>query len=67
MAELKTKPSQQRVKQFLQGVLEERKRVDSFTILELMKGVTAGDGQDRSIEGQTAYNGTESPTGSSNG
>ena len=40
MAEPKTKPTQASVEQFLQGVLEERKRADSFTILELMRKVT---------------------------
>ena len=40
MAELKTKPTQTSVEQFLRSVPEERKRADSFTILELMKKVT---------------------------
>ena len=40
MAELKTKQNEQSVNDFLQAVPEERKRDDSFAILELMKEVT---------------------------
>ena len=43
MAELKTKPNEQSVTDFLQAVQEERKRKDSFAILELMKEVTGQD------------------------
>ena len=43
MAELKTKPNQQSVEQFLRGVSEERKREDCFTILELMKKATGAE------------------------
>ncbi len=40
MAENKTTPNDQNVEQFLNAVADERKRKDSFTILELMKQVT---------------------------
>jgi hypothetical protein len=40
MAELKTKRSKVNVKAFLNSVPDEKKRRDSFTILELMKKVT---------------------------
>ena len=40
MAELKTKRNKGDVKAFLNSVPDERKRQDSFTILELMKTVT---------------------------
>jgi len=40
MAELKTKPNEESVIDFLQSVPDERKREDSFTILDLMKEVT---------------------------
>ena len=40
MAENKTTPNDQDVEQFLNTVDDERKRKDSFTILELMKQVT---------------------------
>ncbi|MDQ6662473.1 MAG: DUF1801 domain-containing protein [Chloroflexota bacterium] len=40
MAENKTTPNDQNVEQFLNTIAEERKRQDSFTILELMKQVT---------------------------
>ena len=43
MAELKTKPSDQSVEDFLNGVADEKKRQDSFTILELMKRVTKAE------------------------
>lgn len=40
MATNKTVPNDQSVEQFLNAVADERKRKDSFTILELMKQVT---------------------------
>src|SRR5947199_7200087 len=40
MAENKTTPNDQDVEQFLNTIADERKRKDSFTILELMKQVT---------------------------
>ena len=40
MAENKTTPNDQDIEQFLNSVDDERKRKDSFTILELMKQVT---------------------------
>jgi len=40
MAENKTTPNEQDVEQFLNSITDERKRKDSFTILELMKQVT---------------------------
>lgn len=40
MAELKTKPNDQSVEGFLNGVENDKKRQDSFAILELMKQVT---------------------------
>jgi hypothetical protein len=40
MAELKTRPHQGSATEFLQTVSEERKRQDSFAILDLMKKVT---------------------------
>jgi len=40
MAENKTTPNDQDVEQFLNSIEDERKRKDSFTILELMKQVT---------------------------
>lgn len=40
MAENKTVPTDQDVEQFLNSVEDERKRQDSFTILELMKQIT---------------------------
>lgn len=40
MAELKTKPNDQSVEGFLNRVPDEKKRKDSFDILELMKQVT---------------------------
>src|SRR5882757_2208058 len=40
MAKNKTTPNDQDVEQFLNSVDDERKRKDSFTILELMKQVT---------------------------
>ncbi len=40
MAKNKTTPTDQSVEQFLNAIAEERKRKDSFTILELMRQVT---------------------------
>ncbi len=40
MAELKTQPTDQDVEQFLNGIADEQKRQDSFTILALMQEVT---------------------------
>ena len=40
MAELKTKPNDQSVEAFLNSVADQKKRQDSFTILELIKQVT---------------------------
>lgn len=40
MAELKTKPTEQSVEAFLQGVDDEQKRQDSLTVLELMRQIT---------------------------
>ncbi len=40
MAELKTKPNQQSVTEFLASVEDEQKRADSYALLELMQEVT---------------------------
>ena|SRR5687768_11481284 len=40
MAENKTTPNDQSVEQFLNAIEDERKRKDSFTIVELMKQIT---------------------------
>lgn len=40
MAELKTKPNDRSVEEFLASIPDERKRQDSFVVLELMKEVT---------------------------
>ena len=40
MAELKTKPTDASVEAFLQGIADERKRQDSFTLLQMMGEVT---------------------------
>ncbi len=40
MAELKTKPNEASVEDFLNGVEDETKRRDSFTILEMMRKIT---------------------------
>ena len=45
MAELKTKPTGESVEAFLNSVLDEKKRKDSFTLLELMKKVTGAQPQ----------------------
>lgn len=42
---LKTTPNDQSVKDFLNNVQDEKKRADSFTILELMKDVTGEEPQ----------------------
>ncbi len=43
MAELKTRPTDADVEQYLNSVTDEQKRRDSFTILELMKDVTKAE------------------------
>ncbi|HMQ52658.1 MAG TPA: DUF1801 domain-containing protein [Anaerolineae bacterium] len=43
MAELKTKPNDQSVEAFLNGIADNKKRQDSFTILELMQEVTGAE------------------------
>lgn len=43
MAELKTQPTDQSVEAFLDGIEDEKKRQDSYTILELMKQVTQSE------------------------
>jgi hypothetical protein len=43
MAELKTKKTEESVEDFLNQVPDERKRQDSFTILELMKEATGAE------------------------
>ena len=43
MAQLKTQPNDQSVKDFLNGVENETRRDDSFTILELMQQVTGSE------------------------
>ena len=43
MAELKTKPTDQSVEAFLSGLSDEKKRQDSFTLLDLMKKVTGAE------------------------
>jgi len=43
MEELKTKPNEQSVVEFLNGVSDEKKRKDCFTILELMKEATQAE------------------------
>ncbi len=43
MAELKTKVNKASVEKFLNGVKDEQKRKDSFTILEIMKKITKED------------------------
>lgn len=40
MAELKTKVTNQKPKDFLAGIEPEQKRLDSFTLLELFEDVT---------------------------
>jgi hypothetical protein len=43
MAELKTKPNEKSVEDFLNSVEDEKKRRDSFTVLKLMKEITKAD------------------------
>ena len=43
MAELKTKPTDQSVEAFLNSLSDEKKRQDSFTLLDLMKKVTGAE------------------------
>ena len=43
MAELKTKKNKASVEKFLDGVKDEKKREDSYTILKLMKQITKAD------------------------
>ena len=50
MAELKTKPTEQSVEQFLQSVPDEGRRQDCFTILELMRQIT---GQEAKLWGSS--------------
>ena len=40
MAELKTKPTEHSVEEFLDSIENEKKRLDSFAILKLMKDIT---------------------------
>jgi len=40
MAELKTKQNEQSVEDFLDGIADEKRRQDCFTVLELMKKLT---------------------------
>ncbi len=40
MAELKTKPTEENVESFLNGISDEKKRQDSLVILELFKKIT---------------------------
>ena len=40
MAELKTKPTDQKAEDFLQTIGEEKKRKDAFKLLDIMKEVT---------------------------
>ncbi len=43
LVEIKTKPTAARVEEFINAVLDEQKRKDSFTILEMMKKATGED------------------------
>ena len=43
MAELKTKKNEASVEKFLNGVKDEKKRQDSYTILKLMKQITKAE------------------------
>jgi len=43
MAELKTRPNDTSVEEFLNGVADEQKREDCFTIVELMKKATGAE------------------------
>jgi len=43
MAELKTKPNDRNVERFLNGITDDQKRQDCFTLLELMKQITRAE------------------------
>ncbi len=43
VAELKTKPTDRSVEKFLNGIKDDQKRQDSFTLLELMRQVTKAE------------------------
>ena len=43
MADLKTRPTQQSVDQFLLGIADERRRQDSYAILALMQEITGAE------------------------
>jgi hypothetical protein len=43
MAELKTKPTEQSAEEFLNGISDEKKRNDSFSILEMMKAASKAE------------------------
>ncbi|MBE7550898.1 MAG: DUF1801 domain-containing protein [Anaerolineales bacterium] len=43
MAELKTKPTEQSVEQFLQGVSPEQKRLDCLALVKLMREITGSE------------------------
>ncbi len=45
MAELKTKPTDQNVEDFLNTIPDEQKRADAFAVLKLMKQVTRAEPQ----------------------
>ncbi len=45
MAELKTKPNEQSVEAFLNSILDDKKRQDSFTVLKLMEEATGEEPQ----------------------
>ncbi len=45
MAELKTKPNQQSVDAFLQGIPDERKRQDCFILLKMMQDISGKEAQ----------------------
>lgn len=45
MTELKTKPTDQNVEEFLNNLTDEKKRQDCFTLLEIMKEVTQTEPQ----------------------
>lgn len=43
MAELKTKPTNRSVEQFLNDIPDEKKRQDAFTLVEIMKRITQSE------------------------
>ena len=43
MAELKTQPTDRSLEAFLEGIEDEKKRRDSYTVLELMKQITQSE------------------------